>query len=182
MALRELRDSALLNVLKNDSSRRDWAVQDSANDVQLPPAPDTWSVVSSTVEAVARGGINLVTRVAERLTSPRPNVLQSPTVPTVPAGPALDPDGPDGDADDELKEVGIMYFFVGMGKRREKKNVIVTFSHGSIAVALGGGGGENVKNAQIVPYFVFFCSICGRSSGLASPHSRRRSRRYRGMA
>ncbi len=60
MALRELRDSALLNVLKNDSSRRDWAVQDSANDVQLPPAPDTWSVVSSTVEAVARGGINLV--------------------------------------------------------------------------------------------------------------------------
>jgi hypothetical protein len=108
MALRELRDSALLNVLKNDSSRRDWAVKDSADDVQLPPAPDTWSVVSSTVEAVARGGMNLVTRVAERLTSPRPSVLQSPTVPTVPAGPALGPDGPDGDADDELKEVGIM--------------------------------------------------------------------------
>ncbi len=54
--------------------------------------------------------MNLVTRVAERLTSPRPNVMQSPTVPTVPAGPALDPDGPDGDADDALKEVGIMYF------------------------------------------------------------------------
>jgi hypothetical protein len=112
MALRELRDGALLNVLKNDSSRRDWAVQDSTNDVQLPPAPDTWSVVSSTVEAVARGGINLVTRVAERLTSPRPSVLQSPTVPTVPAGPALDPDGPDGDADDELKEVGSIYFLI----------------------------------------------------------------------
>jgi hypothetical protein len=115
MALRELRDGALLNVLKNDSSRRDWAAQDSANEVQLPPAPDTWSVVSSTVEAVARGGMNLVTRVAERLTSPRPtsprpSVLQSPTVPTVPAGPALDPDGPDGDADEALKEVGIMYF------------------------------------------------------------------------
>ncbi len=108
MALHELRDGALLNVLKNDSSRRDWAAQDSASDVQLPPAPDTWSVVSSTVEAVARGGMNLVTRVAERLTSPRPNVLQSPTAPTVPAGPTLDPDGPDGDADDELKEVGIM--------------------------------------------------------------------------
>ncbi len=110
MALRELRDNTLLNVLKNDSSHRDWAAKDSANDVQLPPAPDTWSVVSSTVEAVARGGINLVTRVAERLTSPRPSVLQPPTAPTVPAGPALGPDGPDGDADDELKEVGIMYF------------------------------------------------------------------------
>ncbi len=124
MALRELRDSALLNVLKNDSSRRDWAVQDSVNDVELPPAPDTWSVVSSTVEAVARGGINLVTRVAERLTSPRPRVLQPPTAPTVPAGPALDPDGPDGDADDALKEVGIMYFFLaglGKGKGKEKR-------------------------------------------------------------
>jgi hypothetical protein len=123
MALRELRDSTLLNVLKNDSSRRDWAVQDSANDVQLPPAPDTWSVVSSTVEAVARGGINLVTRVAERLTSPRPSVLQPPTAPTVPAGPALGPDGPDGDADDELKEVGIMYFLIcryGKEKGEEK--------------------------------------------------------------
>jgi hypothetical protein len=62
MALRELQDSTLLNVLSNDSSRRDWAAKDSASDVQLPP--DTWSVVSSTVEAVARGGINLVTRVA----------------------------------------------------------------------------------------------------------------------
>ncbi len=39
MALRELRDGALLKVLRNDSSRRDWAAQDSANDVQLPPAP-----------------------------------------------------------------------------------------------------------------------------------------------
>jgi hypothetical protein len=109
MALRELRDSALLNVLANDSSRRDWAAKDSASEVQLPPEPDTWSVVSSTVEAVARGGINLVTRVAERLTSPRPSVLQPPTVPTVPAGSALGPDGPDGDADDELKEVSIMF-------------------------------------------------------------------------
>jgi hypothetical protein len=54
MALRELRDSTLLNILNNDSSRRDWAIKDSANDVQLPPEPDTWSVVSSTVEAVAR--------------------------------------------------------------------------------------------------------------------------------
>jgi hypothetical protein len=109
MALRELRDSALLNVLSNDSSRRDWAAKDSASEVQLPPEPDTWSVVSSTVEAVARGGINLVTRVAERLTSPRPSVLQQPTVPTAPAGSALGPDGPDGDADDELKEVVIMF-------------------------------------------------------------------------
>jgi hypothetical protein len=105
MALRELRDSALLNVLSNDSSRRDWAAKDSVSDVQLPPEPDTWSVVSSTVEAVARGGINLVTRVAERLTSPRPSVLQQPTVPTAPAGPTVGPDGPDGEADDELKEV-----------------------------------------------------------------------------
>ncbi len=110
MALRELRDSTLLNVLKNDSSRRDWAVKDSAGDVQLPPEPDTWSVVSSTVEAVARGGINLVTRVAERLTSPRPSVLQQPTVPTAPAGPTVGPDGPDGEADDELKEVAYYVF------------------------------------------------------------------------
>jgi hypothetical protein len=147
MALRELRDGALLNVLKNDSSRRDWAAQDGVNDVQLPPAPDTWSVVSSTVEAVARGGMNLVTRVAERLTSPRPSILQSPTAPTVPAGPTLDPDGPDGDADDELKEVGIMsvFFCVELGKRREKEDVIVTFSHGSLAVGLGGGGGVKFK-------------------------------------
>ncbi len=109
MALRELRDSTLLNILSNDSSRRDWAEKNSVNDVQLPPEPDTWSVVSSTVEAVARGGINLVTRVAERLTSPRPGVMQQPTAPTVPAGSALGPDGPDGDADDELKEVVIMF-------------------------------------------------------------------------
>ncbi len=109
MALPELRDSNLLNILSNDSSRRDWATKDSTSDVQLPPEPDTWSVVSSTVEAVARGGINLVTRVAERLTSPRPGVLQQPTVPTAPAGPALGPDGPDGEADDELKEVIIMF-------------------------------------------------------------------------
>jgi hypothetical protein len=115
MALRELRDSALLNILSNDSSRRDWAVKDSVNDVQLPPEPDTWSVISSTEEAVARGGVNLVTRVAERLTSPRPSVLQPPTAPTVPAGPALGPDGPDGDADDELKEVGIMLLVDGGG-------------------------------------------------------------------
>jgi hypothetical protein len=121
MALRELRDGALLNVLKNDSSRRDWAAQDSANEVQLPPAPDTWSVVSSTVEAVARGGMNLVTRVAERLTSPRPSVLQSPTAPTVPAGPTLDPDGPDGDADEALKEVGIMYFPCRSGEGKRKR-------------------------------------------------------------
>ncbi len=87
--------------------------------------------------------MNLVTRVAERLTSPRPSVLQSPTAPTVPAGPTLDPDGPDGDADDELKEVGIMSVFfscVELGKRREKEDVIVAFSHGSLAVGLGGGG------------------------------------------
>jgi hypothetical protein len=109
MALRELRDSSLLNILSNDSSRCDWATKDSTNDVQLPPEPDTWSVVSSTVEAVARGGINLVTRVAERLTSPRPGVLQQPTVPTAPAGLALGPDRPDGEADDELKEVVIMF-------------------------------------------------------------------------
>jgi hypothetical protein len=109
MALRELRDSALLNILSNDSSRRDWAVKDSAQDVELPPEPDTWSVVSSTVEAVARGGINLVTRVAERLTSPRPGLLKQPAVPTTPVNPALGPDGPDGDADDELKEVVIMF-------------------------------------------------------------------------
>jgi hypothetical protein len=110
MALRELRDSTLLNVLSNDSSRRDWAAKDSASDIQLPPEPDTWSVVSSTVEAVARGGINLVTRVAERLTSPRPSVLQQPTVPTAPAGPTVGPDGPDGEADDELKEVDCYVF------------------------------------------------------------------------
>ncbi len=76
--------------------------------MELPPGPDTWSVVSSTVEAVARGGVNLVTRVAERLTSPRPGVLQPPTAPTAPVDPVLGPDGPDGDADDELKEVVIM--------------------------------------------------------------------------
>ncbi len=110
MALRELRDSTLLNVLSNDSSRRDWAAKDSVSDVQLPPEPDTWSVVSSTEEAVARGGINLVTRVAERLTSPRPSVLQQPTVPTAPAGPTVGPDGPDGEADDELKEVDYYVF------------------------------------------------------------------------
>jgi hypothetical protein len=110
MALRELRDSTLLNVLSNDSSRRDWAAKDSASDIQLPPEPDTWSVVSSTVEAFARGGINLVTRVAERLTSPRPSMLQQPTVPTAPAGPTVGPDGPDGEADDELKEVGYYVF------------------------------------------------------------------------
>jgi hypothetical protein len=134
MALRELRDSTLLNILNNDSSRRDWAVKDSVDNVQLPPEPDTWSVVSSTVEAVARGGINLVTRVAERLTSPRPRVLQPPTVPTVPAGSALGPDGPDGDADDELKEVVIMFVScalladcsltldqIGNWRQREKK-------------------------------------------------------------
>jgi hypothetical protein len=77
------------------------------------------------VEAVARGGINLVTRVAERLTSPRPSVLQPPTAPTVPAGPALDPDGPDGDADDALKEVCIMYFFLaGLGKGKGKEKTL----------------------------------------------------------
>jgi hypothetical protein len=110
MALRELRDSTLLNILSNDSSRRDWATKNSAGDVQLPPEPDTWSVVSSTVEAVARGGLNLVTRVAERLTSPRPSVLQPPTAPTIPADPVLGPDGPDGDAGDELKEVVLCDF------------------------------------------------------------------------
>jgi hypothetical protein len=109
MALRELRDSSLLNILSNDSSRRDWATKDSTSEVQLPPEPDTWSVVSSTVEAVARGGVNLVTRVAERLTSPQPGVLQQPTVPTAPAGPALGPDGPDGEADDQLKEVVVTF-------------------------------------------------------------------------
>jgi hypothetical protein len=108
MALRKLRDSTLLNILSNDSSRRDWAVKDGASDVQLPPEPDTWSVVSSTVEAVARGGINLVTRVVERLTSPRAGLLQPPAAPTAPVDPVLGPDGPDGDADDELKEVVIM--------------------------------------------------------------------------
>jgi hypothetical protein len=144
MALRELRDGALLNVLKNDSSRRDWAAQDSANDVQLPPAPDTWSVVSSTVEAVARGGMNLVTRVAERLTSPRPNVMQPPTAPTVPAGPTLDPDGPDGDADDELKEVGIMSVFFFLWKRREEEDVIVAFFPKFPCRWFGGGGVPDV--------------------------------------
>jgi hypothetical protein len=142
MALRELRDSALLNVLKNDSSRRDWAVKDSADDIQLPPAPDTWSVVSSTVEAVARGGINLVTRVAERLTSPRPSVLQPPTAPTAPAGPALGLDEPDGNADDELKEVGIMCVLTcRSGKEKGEEKRYRNFSHSPIAIALGGGGG-----------------------------------------
>ncbi len=51
-----------------------------------------------------------MTRVAERLTSPRPSVLQQPTVPTAPVGPTVGPDGPDGEADDELKEVVIVYF------------------------------------------------------------------------
>jgi hypothetical protein len=159
MALRELRDGALLNVLKNDSSRRDWAAQDSASDVQLPPAPDTWSVVSSTVEAVARGGINLVTRVAERLTSPRPSVLQPPTVPTVPAGPALDPDGPDGDADDALKEVGIMYFSLQVwGQEEEKGNVVVGSFHSPTARA-GGGGVKIFKSVRVISYLSFCFSV-----------------------
>jgi hypothetical protein len=174
MALRELRDSALLNVLKNDSSRRDWAVKDSADDVQLPPAPDTWSIVSSTVEAVARGGINLVTRVAERLTSPRPSVMQSPTAPTVPAGPALGPDGPDSDADDELKEVSIMYFLpCRSGKEKGEEKRYSNFSHSPVAIVLAGG-----KMFQVASYLSLFspCSTCGRSSGLESRPSRKKYR------
>ncbi len=54
MALHELWNTAFLNILSNDSSYRDWADKDNAGGAELVPGPDTWSLVSSTVEAVAR--------------------------------------------------------------------------------------------------------------------------------
>ena len=54
MALHELWNRDFLNILSNDSTRRDWADKDNAGGAELAPGPDTWSLVSSTVEAVAR--------------------------------------------------------------------------------------------------------------------------------
>ncbi len=54
MALRELRNRDFLNILSNDSTRCDWADKDKAGGAELAPGPDTWSLESSTVEAVAR--------------------------------------------------------------------------------------------------------------------------------
>ena len=53
MALHELWNTVFLNILSNGSSYRDWADKDNAGGAELAPGPDTWSLVSSTVEAVA---------------------------------------------------------------------------------------------------------------------------------
>jgi hypothetical protein len=101
MAIPGLRDRSLLNVLANDTTRREWASWGSDAGVELPPGPNVWDTVSSTAGTIARGGAQLISKVAERLTSAEPTV--SPPVVTS-AGPLTGSMKPDGENDD-LKEV-----------------------------------------------------------------------------